>query len=189
MHGTLEEEVYMALPPGFFLSPKLHARYPKQLLVCKLLKSLYGLRQAPRRWFLVLSSALINFGFTQIVSESSLFYFQKGSAVALLLMYVDDMVLTGNDTSLLEVVVTFLGGHFKIKDLGNLKYFLGLELARSDKEIYVNQRKYTLDIIKDTGLWDAKPSCIPIKQHHTLQVNDASPFFTDVATYRRLIGV
>ena len=187
LHGTLDEEVYMALPPGYFPSVELQQRYPNCRLVCRLLKSLYGLCQAPRQWFLALSAALLKFGFKPVVSDSSLFCYQNGSTIALLLVYVDDMILTGNSEPLLQSIIAFLATQFKIKDLGPLKYFLGLEIARSSTGIYVNQRKYTLDIIADTGLTNARSSCIPMEQHHTLQ-SDESDILSDGSAYRRLIG-
>lgn len=123
------------------------------------------------------------------MSDSRLFYLKKDSSTALLLVYVDGIILTCNDTTLLEAYVKFLASCFKIKDLGPLKYFLDLELTRSEKGIYVNQHKYSVDIIKDIGLWDTKPTCIPMEQHHTLQANVTSPFFPDVAAYKlRLVG-
>ena len=188
LHGLLDEEVYMALPPGYFPSADIQTRFPNQQLVCRLLKSLYGLKQAPRQWFIALSNALLKFGFVQLISDSSLFRFQHGSSIAYLLIYVDDMLLIGNDNSLISKVVYFLSTQFKIKDLGPLKYFLGLEIARSTQGIYVNQRKYTLDILKDTGLVGAKPSCIPMEQHHALLAESASSLLSEVAPYRRLVG-
>lgn len=164
LHGILYEEVYMALPPGYIPSSELQARFPGQLLVFKLIKSIYGLKQAPRQWFLALSTALIKFGFVQLISDSSLFRFQQGNSVTYLLIYVDDMVLFGNDSKLLDEIVVFLGNYFKIKDLGPLNYFLGLELVRSDKGIFVHQRKYVVDIVTDAGLQNSKFSCVPMEK-------------------------
>ncbi|KAL8119578.1 hypothetical protein AgCh_016904 [Apium graveolens] len=96
------------------------------------------------------------------------------------------MMLTGNDTSLLAEIVLFLGTYFKIKDLGPLTYFLGLELTRSVKGLYLHQHKYTNDIIKDTGLLDACPSCIPVDQNHVVLKDTSSPVLADVAPYRRV---
>lgn len=90
LHGTLEEEVYMALPPGYSPPATVLAQFPNQRLVCHLVKSIYGLKQAPRRWFVALTNALLQFGFTQMVSDSSLLRFEKNKSVAFLLIYVDD---------------------------------------------------------------------------------------------------
>lgn len=108
--------------------------------------------------------------------------------MAYLLIYVDDMLLSGNDSSLLDAVVKFLGNYFKIKDLGPLTYFLGLELTRSDKGSSINQRKYTMDIVKDSGLQQFKASCIPMKQHHVLLSDDSTSPLVDVTSYKQLVG-
>lgn len=97
-------------------------------------------------------------------------------------------MITGNDHNLIAVIKSYLAHHFKIKDLGPLKYFLGIEAARSTQVIYLNQRKYTLDIIKDVGFTDAKPSSIPMEQHHTLLSDTSSPLLVNVSSYRQLVG-
>lgn len=94
LHGMLDEEVYMALPPGYLPSLELQAKFPGHRLVCRLIKSIYGLKQASRQWFIALSNALLKFDFKQLVSDSSLFRFQQGNSVAYILIYVDDMLLT-----------------------------------------------------------------------------------------------
>lgn len=142
LHGLLDEEVYMSLPPGYIPPAEIQERFANLRLVCRLIKSIYGLKQAPRQWFIALSNALVKFGFVQLLSDSSLFCFQSDKSVAYLLIYVDDMFLTGNDSSLLAEVVEFLGTQFQIKDLGSIHYFLGLELSRSAKGNYVHQHKY-----------------------------------------------
>ena len=89
LHGTLDEDVFMQQPPGF-----THSQYPNH--VCKLRKSLYGLKQAPRQWFRCLHDALIAIGFQGSQTDSSLFYYNHNGLVAYCLVYVDDIVLTGN---------------------------------------------------------------------------------------------
>jgi len=88
LHGDLDEEVYMTLPPGF--------RAPGSHKVCKLNKSLYRLRQAPRQWFAKLSSKLLEYGFVRSYADYSLFTYKKDDTCMALLVYVDDLVLTGN---------------------------------------------------------------------------------------------
>lgn len=102
---------------------------------------------------------------------------------------MDDILLTGNSSTLISEVKCFLQSQFKIKDLGPMKYFLGLEIARSSAGIFLNQRKYALDILTDTGLTAVKPSVVPIEQNHKLidNMSDLLPP-DDVAVYRRLVG-
>ena len=141
LHGDLDEEVFMTLPPGYKGNSQLHK------LVCKLIKSLYGLKQASRQWFSKFSSALLQHGFIQSKCDYSLFTKTTGSTFIALLVYVDDILLASNDPVSVTKLTAFLDDKFKLKDLGHAKYFLGLELARSAKGISLFQRKYTLDIL------------------------------------------
>ena len=123
LHGDLDEEVYMKLPPGFESS--------NPSLVCRLRKSLYWLKQAPRCWFSKLVAALKGYGFLQSYSDYSLFTYTKGIVQINVLVYVDDLIISGNHSAALVGFKAYLGDCFKIKDLGSLKYFLGIEIARS----------------------------------------------------------
>lgn len=141
LYGFLDEKVYMACPDGYHILDHILNQFPNQKLVCRLFKSLYGLKQAPRQWFIALSSALISFGFTQTTGDPSMFVYSKGADVIYLLVYVDDMVMTGNCQSLMSQVTNFLGTHFKIKDLGQLHFFLGIQVLRNAAGIFLNQHK------------------------------------------------
>lgn len=98
-------------------------------------------------------------------------------------MYVDDIIVTGNDHSAIQQLKGFLAENFFIKDLGRLKYFLGIEVARSQHGIFLCQRKYTLDILKDSGLLGAKPSAFPMEQHLHWTSTDGESL-PDPSTYR-----
>lgn len=110
LHGDLHEEVYMKRPPGFTASK------PNQ--VCKLKKSLYGLKQAPRCWFAKLSEALLGFGFKQNYSDYSLFTLLRGNSTIYVLVYVDDMIIGGNDSTLISKFKDYRHRCFRMKDLG-----------------------------------------------------------------------
>jgi hypothetical protein len=182
LHGELEEEVFMSLPPGF---KKSQGSSPN--LVCKLTKSLYGLKQASRQWFSKFSSTILAHGFKQSKCDYSLFTKIDGSIFIGLLVYVDDILIASNDPASVTLLTTFLDTHFKLKDLGPAKYFLGLELARSQKGISLCQRKYALDILQDSGFLGSKPVKIPMEQHLKLS-RDQGPLLLDPSAYRRLIG-
>jgi hypothetical protein len=162
LHGELQENVYMQLPPG------IKSSRPNQ--VCKLIKSL-----------------LIAQGFKQANSDHSLFTKSSSESFTILLVYVDDIILAGNSLSEFQYIKDILHSSFKIKDLGQLKYFLGLEVAHSKQGISLCQRKYCLDLLADSGLTNSKPVSTPsdpsIKLH-----NDSSPMYEDISSYRRLIG-
>lgn len=104
-----------------------------------------------------------------------------------ILVYVDDLVLAGNDMSEIEQVKHYLDHKFSIKDLGKLKFFLGFEVARSTKGITMYQRKYALDLLNDTGLLGAKPCTTPMDSTLKRQKNSGTPL-TDITAYRCLIG-
>jgi hypothetical protein len=115
--------------------------------VCQLTKSLYGLKQAARQWFSKFSSTLISLGFIQSKADYLLFTRLQGSSFIALLIYVDDVAIASNDPIVVSTFISMLNGKFKLKDLGSLKYFLGLEIARSSSGIWVSQRKYALEIL------------------------------------------
>lgn len=121
LHGELNEDVYMAVPPGY------ETTNPK--LVCRLRKSIYGLKQASRNWYQKLSRALIRYGFKQCNADHSLFTYSIGTTFLAILIYVDDLVIAGNDTDVCNSFKAYLSKCFRMKDMGRLKYFLGLELA------------------------------------------------------------
>ncbi|CAN1181640.1 Retrovirus-related Pol polyprotein from transposon TNT 1-94 [Linum perenne] len=180
LHGDLEEEVYMELPQG------IHGDHT-QNAVCRLRKSLYGLKQASRQWFAKLTEALLKFGFTQSLLDYSLFTKSSSQGKLVMLVYVDDLIISGDNMDLINEVKRYLGTEFKVRDLGQLKYFLGLEVARSTKGISVCQRKYCLDILKDTGFLDSKPINTPVDMKTRLSRNEGEAL-SEITEYRKLIG-
>jgi hypothetical protein len=174
LHGDLHEEIYISPPPSL--------RRQGENLVCRLHKSLYGLKQASRQWFAKFSTAIQAAGFVQSKADYSLFTRRKGKSFTALLMYVDD-ILNVNAISTLK---QFLHSCFWIKDLGNLKYFLGIEVSRSKKGISISQRKYTLEILKDSGLSGSKPVNFPMEQN--VKLSDSGELLKDPSQYRRLVG-
>ncbi|KAJ3687146.1 hypothetical protein LUZ61_016310 [Rhynchospora tenuis] len=179
LHGDLHEEVYMRLPPGF------SSQHPGK--VCRLRKSLYGLRQAPRMWFSKLTTALQAYGFIQSYADYSLFTLEKKDISLAILVYVDDLVIAGNNSKAIDQFKQYLSSTFYMKDLGALKYFLEIEIARSPSGLFLCQRKYTLDILAECGLLGAKPVAFPIEQNHNLSTADGAPM-DDPERYRRLVG-
>lgn len=112
LHGDLSEEVYMAIPPGY--SHPLLSQPSSHTYVCKLLKSLYGLRQAPRCWFQKFASVLLAYGFKQAHSDHSLFLFVQSQSFIAVLVYVDDILVAGNDVTAIKVLKNHLATNFKI---------------------------------------------------------------------------
>ena len=181
LNDDLEEGVYMEVPPGL----ETHMNSNK---VCKLKKSLYGLKQSPRAWFERFTKAVKKCGFFQCQTDHTLFVkHSSGGRITVLIVYVDDIILTGDDEKEMDGLKKFLAREFEIKDLGNLKYFLGMEVARSRKGISVSQRKYVLDLLKETGMMDCKPAETPMDSTCKLgTIKDSAP--VDKGMYQRLVG-
>ncbi|KAL5804478.1 hypothetical protein ACOSQ3_031278 [Xanthoceras sorbifolium] len=181
LHGELNEEVYMDLPPGFD---------SKTGKVCRLKKALYGLKQSPRAWFGRLSTSMRKFGYQQSNSDHTLFFKHKGGKITILIVYVDDMIVTGNDDLEMTNLQRHLATEFEMKDLGVLRYFLGIEVARSKHGIFLSQRKYVLDLLTETGMLASKPTDTPMDQNHKLCECPDHPDRTPAnkERYQRLVG-
>ncbi|GKE50333.1 retrovirus-related pol polyprotein from transposon TNT 1-94, partial [Tanacetum coccineum] len=179
LHGHLTERVYMEQPPGF-----TDSRFPNH--VCRLNKAIYGLKQAPRAWFQRLSSFLLQNGFTCSRSDPSLFVFIRESCIMYLLVYVDDLILTGNRDHIMVSFISRLHHEFAIKDLGELNYFLGLEATRTSEGLFLSQSKYAHDILKRADLLDAKPVHTPLAANEILSTHGDK--YTDPTSYRSLVG-
>ena len=151
----------MDLPPSYHSKGESTSSTP---MVCKLVKSLYGLKQASRQWNAKLATTISALGFKQSQANHSLFVHSTGSNFTTLLIYVDDMIITGNDSACVANLKQVLDQKFSIKDLGSLKYFLGLEIARGAKRISINQRKYALDVLKEASMLCCKPAKTPMEQ-------------------------
>ncbi|WJZ91855.1 hypothetical protein VitviT2T_010895 [Vitis vinifera] len=132
LHGELFEELYMDLPPGCMVSEKQCQK------VCKLKKSLYGLKQSPRAWFGRFTKSMRAFGYRQSNSDHTLFQKKQHGKITALIVYVDDMVVTGNDPEEIKTLQNYLSREFEMKDLGPLKYFFGIEVSRSSEGIFLS---------------------------------------------------
>ncbi|CAM8883002.1 unnamed protein product [Rhodiola kirilowii] len=169
----------MEQPPGFVAQGE-------SAKVCYLHKSLYGLKQSPRAWFSTFTAAVEKFGMEKSKSDHSVFYKQSGNGIILLVVYVDDIVITGNNSEGIDSLKGFLQTQFNTKDLGRLRYFLGVEVSRSKKGIFLSQRKYVLDLLSETCKIGAKPCSTPMIPH--LQLTKSGELFDDPERCRRLVG-
>uniref|UniRef100_A0A803P4N1 CCHC-type domain-containing protein n=1 Tax=Cannabis sativa TaxID=3483 RepID=A0A803P4N1_CANSA len=178
LHGDLHEEVYMKIPPGYKAPPNT---------VCKLNKSIYGLKQASRQWFSKLSHTLISDGFTQSLSDNSLFIKRTNTFFLSILIYVDDIIVASNNDFAISHFKTYLHGKFKLKDLGTIRFFLGLEIGRTKRGISVSQTPFTVQLLKDTGYIGAKPVSTPMETNLKLS-SDKGILLPDPTFFRSLIG-
>ncbi|XP_057997178.1 uncharacterized mitochondrial protein AtMg00810-like [Hevea brasiliensis] len=151
------------------------------------MKSLYGLKQAGRQWNKELTAKLQSFGFHQSAFDHCLFTIGSGNDFLALLVYADDLLITGANEERIIAVKQFMDKQFTIKDLGYVKYFMGLEFARSEKGMFLNQRKCILDILQDAGLQNAKIATYPLPKGLKLG-NEVGELLQNPDKYRWLVG-
>ena len=150
-------------------------------------KALYGLKQSPRAWFGRFSDAIITFGMHRCSVDHSVFSMSSSKGCVILVVYVDDIIITRSDVEGIQRLKQFLQKEFNTKDLGRLRYFLGIEVAYANGCIALSQRKYTLDILKEVGLHDAKPGEAPMDPGVRLD-NENGELLHNPEKYRRLVG-
>ena len=180
LHGTLDEEVYIIPPEGY---EKAKGK------VCKLNKSLYGLKQASRQWNKEFTQFLLRNGFSQSKQDYSLFTKGKMDSQSFLaiLVYVDDVLITGENPTQINDLKNKIHEAFTIKDLGPIKYFFGIEVSRTIDGTTLHQRKYILDILQDLGLSACKSTAFPLPTNLKLST-DNGDLLPHREQYRRLIG-
>ncbi|RVW44227.1 Retrovirus-related Pol polyprotein from transposon RE1 [Vitis vinifera] len=178
LNGDLSEEVYMQPPPGLSVESNK---------VCHLRRALYGLKQAPRAWFAKFSSTIFHLGYTASPYDSALFLRRTDKGTILLLLYVDDMIIIGDDLSGIQELKDFLSQQFDMKDLGHLSYFLGLEITHSTDGLYITQAKYASDLLSQAGLTDSKTVDTPVELNAHLTPSGGKPL-SNPSLYRRLVG-
>ncbi|WZZ88611.1 hypothetical protein YC2023_117190 [Brassica napus] len=184
LQGELEDEVYMHPPPGL-------EHLVKKGNVLRLKKAIYGLKQSPRAWYNKLSTTLNGRGFKKSELDHTLFTLTTPSGMIALLVYVDDIIITGSDKEGIIATKEFLKSMFEIKDLGEMKYFLGIEICRSKEGLFMSQRKYTLDLLKGAGAYGGKTARMPMEDGYKVpregEIEDSKPY-QDPKLYRKLVG-
>ena len=156
LNGKLEEEVFMKQPEGFVVKGQEH-------LVCRLKKSLYGLKQSPRCWNIALDKHLKGIGFVQAESDPCIYRASSGE-LFFLGVYVDDIVMASKSEARLAEVKQSLAQKFDIKDLGRLHHFLGMKIVQDEttENAWVGQQVYTENLLRRFGMGSAKPVATPV---------------------------
>ncbi|CAN6563652.1 unnamed protein product [Malus baccata var. baccata] len=157
------------------------------LSMCELNKSLYGLKQAPRAWNERFTSYLLGLGFQSSFADHSLFVKHNGAGTVVLLLYVDDIILTCSSSTLIDDVIVELTKEFDMKDLGQLSYFLGLQVSYQSGGLFVSQSKYIKDLLNKVDLQDSKPCPTPCLPYHRLLKDDGDPYHSP-EQYRSIVG-
>ncbi|XP_039142881.1 uncharacterized mitochondrial protein AtMg00810-like [Dioscorea cayenensis subsp. rotundata] len=170
----------MDQPQGF--ESKVHPEY-----VCKLKKALYGLKQAPRAWYGKIAEFLVQSGYRLTASDSSLFVKHTGGKMAIVLVYVDDLILTGDLTEEIQCTKENLSVRFQMKELGELKHFLGLEVEKTKEGMFLCQQKYAKDLLETYGMLECKPLSTPMEPNIKLRAGEGKNL-EDPRMYRQLVG-
>jgi hypothetical protein len=157
--------------------------------VCKLDKALYRLKQAPRAWYSRLSTKLQSLGFKPSKADVSLFYFRNGRVTMFLLIYVDDIIVASSSQEATAALLWKLLSEFALKDLGDLHYFLGIEVKRIQQGIVLSQGKYTSDLLKKVGMVDYKPVNTPLSASENFLAYEGEQLGpTDATRNRSIVG-
>ncbi|KAJ9555797.1 hypothetical protein OSB04_010411 [Centaurea solstitialis] len=180
LYGTIDQEVYVSQPPGFE-DPK----YPDK--VYKLRKALYGLHQEPRAWYDTLSSYLLENKFERGVIDKTLFIKRTKTDMLLVQIYVDDIIFGSTKDDMCKEFEELMHKKFKMSYMGELNFFLGLQVKQKPDGIFINQSKYVASMLQKFGMNDAKPASTPMETHKHLTA-DVEGEEVDVHHYRSMIG-
>lgn len=180
LNGFLEEEIYVEQPEGFVVKGHEDKVY-------LLKKALYGLKQAPRAWYSRIDEYLSKLGFVKSLSESTLYIKGDHANFIVISLYVDDLLVTGNNVELIQQFKDDMLQVFEMTDLGEMSYFLGMEVEQKNGEIFISQRKYAKEILKKFNMESCKSMSTPMCQKEKLCKDDGAEQ-VDETLYRSLIG-
>ncbi|GJX99789.1 putative ribonuclease H-like domain-containing protein [Tanacetum coccineum] len=180
LYGKIDEEVYVSQPPGF-LDPK----YPEK--VYKVVKALYGLHQAPRAWYATLSTFLLKNGYRRGTIDKTLFLKKDKHDIILVQVYVDDIIFGSTKKSWCDEFEALMKSRFQMSSMGELTFFLGLQVKQKPDGIFISQDKYVAEILKKFDFASVKTASTPIETQKPL-VKDEEANDVDVHLYRSMIG-
>nr|GEU93550.1 hypothetical protein [Tanacetum cinerariifolium] len=178
LYGTIDEEVYVTQPPGF-VDPK----FPNK--VYKFVNALYGLHQAPRAWYATLSTFLENSGYRRVVIDKNLFIKKDKNDIMLVQVYVDDIIFGSTKKSWCDEFEELMKNRFQMSSMGELTFFLGLQVKQKEDGIFISQDKYVAEILKKFNFLSVKTASTPIGTQKPL-VKDEEAADVDVHLYRYL---
>ncbi|GKB62308.1 putative ribonuclease H-like domain-containing protein, partial [Tanacetum coccineum] len=179
LYRTIEEEVYVHQPKGF-----VDLAHPNK--VYKVIKALYSLHQAPRAWYETLSSFLMENGFRRGTIDKTLFIKKKKSDIMLVQVYVDDIIFGSTKKSMCTEFEECMHKRFQMSSIGELTFFLGLQVKQQPDEIFISQDKYVADILKNFDFLSIRTATTPIESNKPL-VKDEDGVDVDVHVYRSMI--
>jgi hypothetical protein len=180
LNGELQEQVFVAQPPGFVVAGQ-------EQKVLRLVKALYGLRQAPRAWYAKLDSSLDSLGFRRCAYDHAVYTRGLGADRLIIGVYVDDLLITGGNIEELKQFKEEMKTTFRMSDLGLLRYYLGLEVSQTQEGIIISQGAYATKILEMAGLMKCNPSQTPMELRLKLSKFSTCPE-VDATEYRRIVG-
>ncbi|CAM8935607.1 unnamed protein product [Rhodiola kirilowii] len=180
LNGVLKEEVYVSQTPGF----EDHT-HPDHVHILD--KVLYGLKQAPRAWYERLSQFLLSHGYDRGEVDKTLFLLKEGKDTLVVQVYVDDIIFGSTNPKLVKKFTDLMSSEFEMTMVGELKYFLGLQVAQREDGTRIHQQKYVKEILKKFGMESAKTCATPMSPNDTLTKDESSPR-VDPTLYRGMIG-
>ena len=178
LNGDIKEEVYVDLPIGWRQKGK----------ICKLKKTLYGLKTSPAVWYGLQASFLRSIGYKQSAYDPALFSKRGTKGVVFVSSHVDDYLITGSDVEGMKELKEAMGKRFKMKDLGAAVSYLGMEIKRDGEAIELCQERYITQLLKDCGMWDVKPRPTPMEPGLELTIEKDKEKIVRQKDYSRLIG-
>eukprot|EP00253_Pinus_taeda_P004535 PITA_04535 len=180
LNGDLQEEVYMTQPPGFKVAGQEQKVY-------RLVEALYGLKQAPRAWYMKIDQYLTDHGFQRSPSDANLYIKHTSDDILFVVVYVDDLIITGSSTHLIHGIKQDLFSTFDMTDLGLLHYCLGVEVWQTENNIFLSQSKYAKNLVDRVRMQDCKPTTTPMEPGLKLSAQSSSPL-VDETLFRELVG-
>eukprot|EP00253_Pinus_taeda_P007821 PITA_07821 len=180
VNGVLKEEIYVEQPLGFEKKGEEHK-------VCKLKKALCGLKQAPRAWYSRIDSYLLDNEFNKCEGEPTVYIKEKDGKILIVVLYVDDVIFTGNDDQLIKNFKSVMKEEFEMTDMGFLRYFLGIEVDQNEKGIFISQEIYVNQVLSRFNMQECKAAITPTVMGLKLSREDSSKDF-DPSLYKSIVG-
>eukprot|EP00253_Pinus_taeda_P018569 PITA_18569 len=180
LNEVLKEEVYVEQPLGYEKKGEEHK-------VCKLKKALYGLKQAPRAWYSRIDSYLLDNEFDKCEGEPNVYIKENDGKILIVVLYVDDVIFTGNDDQLIKNFKSVMKEEFEMTDMGFLRYFLGIEVDQNEKGIFISQARYVNQVLSRFNMEECKAAITPTVMGLKLSREDSSKDF-DPSLYKSIVG-
>ncbi|KAL1213897.1 Retrovirus-related Pol polyprotein from transposon TNT 1-94 [Cardamine amara subsp. amara] len=180
LNGELQEDIYVEQPPGFI-------REGEEGKVLRLHKALYGLKQAPRAWYGRIDGYFVKHGFKRSINDAVLYVKKTLKEILVVSLYVDDIIITGSNLNLINKFKDDMKREFEMTDLGELSYFLGMEIIQDEDGMFLSQKKYARRLLEKFGMNECKSLSTPLTTHGKSEKGDYEEF-KDVTKYRSIVG-